>query len=555
MGVFRLFRHLSKRYPNCINNFKDPNKYAKRGEPRISVNHEYETDACLVDCNAFIHPVCQKVFEYNLGDDEKKNLFWVNKKKSMTMEELEKMAFNMFCNKLENIIQLTKPKKYVYLAVDGVPGQSKNFQQRQRRFKSAQTSLVSPYGFDPNCITVGTEFMDRLCKHVFFFIRKKKQYEWKHLTIMFSDVSCPGEGEHKMIRWIETVKDIKSATICSPDADLIMLAMTLKLSQMYIFRENVFRDTDADYFFVDVKELKSDILKDIKYASLTHDFIESNALRDYVLFTFLLGNDFLPHTNIEIPNEGVDILYNCYLTSVIEKGNLLYEKNNKLHFNKESVTEIMKQLSSLEVKMILNKYENIKVMFPDKIVQNNIRILPRGKELNFEGYRKEYYMTKFKVDEENFESEVTNICSQYMKTMIYIANYYFKNIPTFSWMYNWCYSPLLFDLYKYCERSKLEYTFEVHKPLSKFESLLGILPLKCFYLLPSSVKESLEDKLYLDSDFNCEVEVDNEGVMQLYEAKLILPCVRYDKIQALFKTVKLTPEERKRNEIGVVYKF
>jgi len=328
------------------------------------------------------------------------------------------------------------------------------------------------------------------------------------------------------------MKDIKSCTICSPDADLIMLAMTLKLSQIYIFRENVFRDTDADYFFVDVKELKIELLKDIKYASLTHDFVESNALRDYVLFTFLLGNDFLPHTNIEIPNEGVDILYKCYLDSVIDKGNLLYEKGNKLHFNKESVTEIMKQLSSLEVKMILNKYENIKVMFPDKIVQRHIQILPTGKALDFEAYRKDYYITKFKFDEDTWESEVNNVCSQYMKTMIYIANYYFKNIPTFSWMYNWCYSPLLIDLYKYCERSKLEYTFEVHRPLSKFESLLGILPLKCFYLLPSSVKESLEDKLY----FKPEQKIVNEE-HPLFGKSVVLTGTRDKNIIEFLKTV------------------
>jgi 5'-3' exoribonuclease 2 len=550
MGVFRLFRHLSKRYPNSVINFKNPNKFLKKGDEPKPIVHDYSTEVCAIDLNAFIHPACQKVYEYGEGE-KTKSIFWTNIKKKMSPEELEKMAFNMITKKIEELISLTKPTKGVFIAVDGVAGSSKAYQQRQRRFKTSTS--VNAYGFDPNCITTGTAFMDKLCKHILFFINKKKKFEWKNLQVLYSDVSCPGEGEHKMIRYLEDNK-VYSCTIVSPDADLIMLSLTLKVKKVYIFRENVFDDVDADYFFVDIKELKNCILKDIKYISIDHPFIEENALKDYVFFTFLIGNDFLPHIHsLEITNQGIDILYKCYLETVIEKGNLIYTQANKILFNKKAVEELMKQLASLETKMLLDKYENVKVKYPDRLLQKHIIKTTKGNEVDFVNFRKEYYITKMKVSEEDLEEEIMGVCCQYMKTMLYICTYYFKGIPTFSWMYTKNYSPLLSDLYKYCSKSILEYTFTPQKPLSKAESLLSILPIKSFYLLPPTVRETLEGKLSMDSEFNCDVEVDLDGCMQEYEAKVVLPLVSYDKIKKLFSMVNLTEQEKKNNEVGKVY--
>jgi 5'-3' exoribonuclease 2 len=554
MGVFRLFRHLTKRYPTAVIDYKDTNKYVKKGQPRNPVVHTYGTEACLIDLNAFIHPVCQQVYEYGEGE-KNKSVFWSNKKKEMSSEDLEQMAFNLICKKITELVEMTKPSKYIYVAVDGVCGSSKAYQQRQRRFKSSPRDSNKYFGFDPNCITTGTEFMDRLCKHIYFFIRKKKNYDWKGMLVFYSDVSCPGEGEHKLVRWVESNK-VKSCTIISPDADLIMLSLTLKVPQIYIFRENVYRDNPADYFFVDIRDLKKCILKDIYYVDINRPFVEEDALKDYVFFTFLIGNDFLPHIHsLEITNQGIDILYKCYMDTIIEHGNLIEEKAKKILFRKDAIVSLMKNLASLETKMLLDKYENVRVSFPDKLVQKHILKTTKGNNINFEAFRKDYYLTKMKLDEEYLEREVMKVCGSYMKTMMYICRYYFIGIPTFSWMYEYCYSPLLSDLYKYCSMSKLEYNFDVHRPLSKAESLLGILPLQSFYLLPHSIRETLENKLMMDSDFNCEVNIDLDGCVNDYEGKLILPVVKYEKLQHLFSLVNLTESEKKRNMVGSVYKF
>jgi len=545
MGIFRFFRHISKNYREALICYK-------KNQP----SSDTTTDACLIDLNAVFHPCCQVMYEYGNGV-KTKSVFWTNKKKQMTPEEMETKAFNMICNKIDEIVRITNPKKYLYLAVDGVPGLSKQTQQRQRRFKSAKNPLNNQFGFDPNCITTGTAFMERLGKHLFAFIKKKKKYEWSRLQVIYNDMHCPGEGEHKIVRWIETENGLQSCTIVSPDADLIMLSLTLqKLKKIYIFRENIFDDFDAEYFFVDINALRACILNDMRYQSIEYPFEEKKVLKDYVVFNFLIGNDFLPHIHsLEITNQGVDILYSAYVDAVMEKGNLIEEKARNIIFRKDAITELMKKLSELEVKMLLDKHGRGYAKYPDKLIQKHMVVTSKGVNIEFDAFRKDYYVTKLELKEEYLESEIRRVCREYMLGILFIARYYFKGIPTFSWCYPFHYAPLVSDLYTYCKDADLNFNFNVDRPLSMYESLLGILPPSSFHLLPHSVREGLRDKLLMDIDFLEEFEVDLDGCQQEYEAKCILPIVGYDKLKYLFSMVELTEEENKKNTIGSIYKF
>ena len=109
------------------------------------------------------------------------------------MEELEKWAFNSICSKIDELVRIANPTKCLYLAIDGVPGMCKQAQQRQRRFRSAMNNKNSESGsvalknFDPNCITTGTEFMMRLCSHIFNYIKKKKKQVYVCDSILKED--------------------------------------------------------------------------------------------------------------------------------------------------------------------------------------------------------------------------------------------------------------------------------------------------------------------------------------------------------------------------------
>jgi len=132
----------------------------------------------------------------------------------------------------DKLIRIIKPKKLLYLAVDGVAPRAKMNQQRSRRFRAAQEAKEKsdqekellkdwkekglkepeekPKGFDSNIITPGTTFMHRLAQALKIYISHRLQFDnlWKGLTVIFSDSNVPGEGEHKILEFIRTQRSI-----------------------------------------------------------------------------------------------------------------------------------------------------------------------------------------------------------------------------------------------------------------------------------------------------------------------------------------------------------
>ena len=120
---------------------------------------------------------------------------------------------------LDHIFRMVRPRRLLYMAIDGVAPRAKMNQQRSRRFKSAREAEKmraealakgepEPKGepFDSNCITPGTPFMARLSEHLRFYVQKKQTEDplWQKATVILSGHEVRGEGEHKImehIRW------------------------------------------------------------------------------------------------------------------------------------------------------------------------------------------------------------------------------------------------------------------------------------------------------------------------------------------------------------------
>jgi 5'-3' exonuclease len=75
--------------------------------------------------------------------------------------------------------------------------------------------------------------------------RQNNEANWQNLTIIFSDASVPGEGEHKILDFIRSQRaqpgynPNKRHCIYGADADLIMLGLSTHELHFFVLRECV----------------------------------------------------------------------------------------------------------------------------------------------------------------------------------------------------------------------------------------------------------------------------------------------------------------------------
>ncbi|PVG00570.1 hypothetical protein CPB86DRAFT_194003 [Serendipita vermifera] len=172
----------------------------------------------------------------------------------------------------DRIMNMVRPRKLLFMAIDGVAPRAKMNQQRSRRFRSAQEAkekeeqrlegiaLFEAMGktvseetknaqaWDSNAITPGTPFMTLLADSLRYWVVKKLNNDpgWKYLEVIISDASVPGEGEHKIMDFIrrqrvsEHYDPNTKHVIYGLDADLIILGLATHEPHFRVLREDVF---------------------------------------------------------------------------------------------------------------------------------------------------------------------------------------------------------------------------------------------------------------------------------------------------------------------------
>ena len=365
MGVPAFFRWLSEKYPRCLL----PVLETQNGEAQTEApTSNAECDNLYIDMNGVIHPCAHP--------------------EDRDAPATEEQMFEDVLLYVDRLVAVARPTTLVYLAIDGVAPRAKLNQQRARRWKTAKeaqekreseremrAALVgandpedddekeSSAEFDSNVITPGTAFMTRLARRIRAGVQERQRLGkkfWKDVVVIVDDASNAGEGEHKIMRFVRSLRSLKNYDVNTShvlhglDADLIMLALATHEVDFSILREEVLfgrqakqteeankvarenhaklvaeREGSKHWVFTKpLQILKVSILREylkIEFAELQRQMAQQQsswydferAVDDFVFLCFFCGNDFIPHLpSLDIREGALDLLLNVYKTAL-----------------------------------------------------------------------------------------------------------------------------------------------------------------------------------------------------------------------------------------------
>jgi len=488
-----------------------------------------------LDFNSIIHEAAGQVYRYNYGEGSyQQKLFQQNEELSrlkllipnaeqynsvedlptvfqMYVEHekidfltLEKELFSLITEKILNICGFVRPQILI-LAVDGLAPMAKILQQRKRRYGKKTNSF-----FDSNCITPGTDFMDRLDSWIRGFLFRNKNRLAK--KIIYSNYKVEGEGEHKIMN-IFRQKDfpkLGNHLIYGLDSDLIVLTMGSELENPYVFRHK--------QEFISTNVLKKWLLE--KY------YLKN--ILDFMVLTFFIGNDFLPRMpnfyNLEFSLTGLLTCYKEVNENIVVK--------NKINFAVvKKILIMMEKYTSDGMKNSLEVSAETKYDLGDEPVFNlwkkNIDIeMPwHAKSLVFRPDQKSFdLLLNMPVEYLNVKPEIMAV--QFLKGVAWCLNYYIGMPIDVFWFYDYNYAPTLKNVLQNIPEKypNIDTPSITNGNLSIREQLLCVIPPRSINLIPEHYLPYIQGDLapleYLFCK-NYEGPV-VEGFNKIHEAPVIL---------------------------------
>lgn len=386
MGVPSFFRWLSRKYPKIISPvIEEPAPVVDGVELPLDYaasNPNGELDNLYLDMNGIVHPCSHPE----------------NRPPPETEDEMLLAVFE-YTNR---VLNMARPRKVLFMAVDGVAPRAKMNQQRSRRFRSARDAQLANEAkeeelrkremhgevideavknkktWDSNAITPGTPFMDKLAAALRYWTAFKLSTDpgWKNLQVVISDATVPGEGEHKIMNFIRSQRAdpeySPNTTHCiyGLDADLIFLGLATHEPHFRILREDVFaqeskkrnvdlgrlseeerqilikKDSQKPFIWLHIPVLREYLAAELFVPRLPFPFDLERAIDDWVFMCFFCGNDFLPHLPcLDVRENSIDILLDIWKV-VLPTLKTYMTRDGAL--NLESVELLLKQLGNRE---------------------------------------------------------------------------------------------------------------------------------------------------------------------------------------------------------------
>lgn len=410
MGVPAFYRWISEKYPKIVVNVLERRPRVIDGQAfPVDLNEPnpngVEFDNLFVDMNGLIHP-CSHPEDREAPKTE------------------EEMYLNV-TKYIDRLVAAIRPRQLLFLAIDGVAPRAKMNQQRSRRFRAAQeakekkemmdevlaemadegfdTSLKkSGADWDSNVITPGTEFMTKISNFLRHYILERMNNDryWKNLTVILSDASQPGEGEHKIMDFIRSQRNQPGYNpnthhvLHGLDADLIMLALATHEVRFTILREKVFfgkkgRDSEDDVSpaqrLLDAQSMRNgevvlcadpkdewvfgkplqalhihtlrhylDVEFSILKSTLPFPYDLERIIDDFIFMCFFVGNDFLPHLpSLDIRDGALDFLLECYKDVLPSLGSYVTSPGGIINLSQADV--LLSRVGEVEDQIFLRK--------------------------------------------------------------------------------------------------------------------------------------------------------------------------------------------------------
>ena len=587
MGVPSFFRWLRSHYPLILSRCIETEDDDDPNMPNQNTIGDKEFDNLYLDMNGLIHPC----FHPSNGEYP---------------ETLDEVYFNVE-RYVDRIFNLVRPRKVLYLAVDGVAPRSKMNQQRLRRFRAAKEAEFSRYQKtydqstseeeikqindietihrkDSNTITPGTEFMLHLSEYIKEMIERKRRDSpaWKNITVIFSDASVPGEGEHKIMEFIRSQRleygydPTTRHCVYGLDADFLFLGLACHEVYFTILREEVFdieglsapgeRFGPAKFLFANGWVFRQYLEKDLKPNNIKFDWNFERALDDIIFVCFCVGNDFLPGLpGVKVQIGAVQTMIEKYKEILAELGGYITENGIV-----DSV-RAAKFLSSLAKKLEQSGLDTI--VHPGEVSRNaseavNKRtlgdysletpviranivppiVLQNSESTGAEKYK--YWKDKFGYDIDTEKDKILDVVKEYLKGMSWTLQYYLHGCPSWDWYYPFYYAPCLSDFALVTEQIDVS-TFELGKPVQPLIQLMSVLPPQSSHLLPPKMADLMKHEL--SQFYPLTFEVDMLGENQTWKGVAKIPFVDIAEIERAVSStdLQLTAIENERNKEGI----
>lgn len=470
-------------------------------------------DCLYIDCNGIIHSAVGK-----------------NRQSAVQEDEYPDLVQDCIAA-IKSVTNHYRPKKILYLAVDGPVPMCKIQESRERRYFGATSRNIGDYSGD--LITPGTKFMVLLDEAM----KELDNNSFGVLKMIYSSHLVPGEGEHKIMRYIRENKDSLSMhsgnhVMYGNDSDLILLGLCTGLGKMFIAKDTV-ELLDSRNLVIDSSKNKNEFSVDVLRNSINAS-IGDDREDEFIFACSLIGNDFLPRSALMSDVEsGLKFIVDFLKTgSVIEDDclSLFIELSNQETLAGETLLSSIYERSQ----------DSNSTQYRSRVLNAVATVVPEDRD---DAFRYHWY-TKFLIYHEFNSRALTTIakaCVEYIRGLHWVFNYYTlgQDAVTWLWYYPYHHAPLFRDLALTVESvydgrilggtSLLDDVapFKDEVRFTCLHHLVSVMPLQSIDTLPQELHFFYSDRSPLLHFMPATVLVNDDMVEMESQVKAILPKVDY----------------------------